>query len=214
MRLLSRALTLLLPLTSFVFAQNWEVGASGGYGLPRDLAVSGQAVTGSTGFKPGYAFGGLLGNDVGRFVGGEIRYTYRKGDLKVSSGSLEATAAGQSHALHYDVLIHATPRRAAVRPFFAVGAGVKLFRGSGAESAFQPLSNLVVLTHTTQAEPLISAGGGVKIAAGKRVLLRLDVRDYATPAPDNLLASPVAGRVKGWMHDFVFMFGVSATFGN
>ncbi len=211
MRLLSRALTLLLPFTSLVVAQNWEVGASGGYGLPRDLSVSGQTSTGSTGFKSGYAFGALLGNDITRMVGGEIRYTYRKSDLKVSSGSVEAAASGQSHALHYDVLIHATPRRSAIRPFLAVGAGVKLFRGTGTERAFQPLSNLVVLTHTTEAQPLISAGGGVKIAVTSRVLFRLDVRDYATPVPDTLLASS-AGRVKGWIHDFVFQFGVSSTF--
>ena len=211
MRLLSRALTLLLPFTSLVVAQNWEVGASGGYGLPRDLSVSGPTSTGSTGFKSGYAFGALLGNHITRMVGGEIRYTYRKSDLKVSSGSVEAAASGQSHALHYDVLIHATPKRSAIRPFLAVGAGVKLFRGTGAEPVFQPLSNLVVLTHTREAQPLISVGGGVKIAVTNRVLFRLDVRDYATPVPDTLLASP-AGRVKGWIHDFVFQFGVSTTF--
>jgi hypothetical protein len=212
MRLLTGILTLAIALPIAGLAQNWEVGASGGYGISRDLNVSGQTITGNTGLKPGYAFGALLGNDVTKRIGGEIRYTYRKDDLKVSSGSVEATARGESHALHYDVLIHATERGSPVRPYLAVGAGARLFRGTGAETAFQPLSNLVVLTHTTQTVPLVSAGAGVKFAISPRVMFRLDARDYATPSPDLLLASPVSGRVHGWIHDVVFLVGISTSF--
>ena len=95
-------------------------------------------------------------------MGGEARYTYQSDDLRVSSGAVKAKASAQSNAFHYDVLIHATSKESSVRPFFAVGAGMKFYRGTGAEPAFQPLSNLVVLTHTNEAQPLISVGGGVK----------------------------------------------------
>ena len=210
MRKLLRVTLLLLPC--LLRAQQWEVGAHGGYGFPRQASVTNGSVSGTTGFAPGFAFGGVLGNQIHSFVGGEVRYTFRSSDLQVKSGGTKATAAGQSHALHYDILIHATAPKSPIRPFAAIGAGVKFYRGTGKEPPFQPLSNLVVLTHTSEAQPLISAGGGVKIAAGKRTLVRLDVRDYVTPLPTSLLATPGSSRAGGWIHDFVFMVGVSTTF--
>jgi len=99
-----------------------------------------------------------------------------------------------------------------VRPFLAAGAGVKVYRGTGAEPAFQPLSNLVVLTHTTEAQALISVGGGVKFSVSKRALFRLDFRDYLTPLPSDLLATPRGSKVSGWMNDFVFLVGISTVF--
>ena len=99
-----------------------------------------------------------------------------------------------------------------VRPFLAAGAGVKFYQGTGAEPAFQPLSNLVVLSHTTEAQPLVSVGGGVKFRVAKHALLRVDFRDYATPLPTNLLAVPGNSKLRGWIHDFVFLAGVSTTF--
>jgi len=212
MRINLKSLTLLFALPALSLCQNWEVGASGGYGFLRDVPVTNGAITGKAGFKSGYAFGALLGSQFNRIVGGEIRYTYRADDLRVSSGSTEATSAGRSHALHYDVLIHAARKESPIRPFLAVGAGVKFYQGTGAEPPFQPLSNLVILTHTSEAQPLISAGGGVKIAVSKRALVRLDVRDYATPLPTSLLATPANSKMSGWIHDFVFLFGVSSSF--
>ena len=119
---------------------------------------------------------------------------------------------GQSHAIHYDVLVHMTSKESRLRPFLAAGAGVKIYRGTGAEVAYQPLSNLVVLTHTQEAQPLISVGGGVKISVSKRALLRLDFRDYLTPVPSSLLAAPPFSKISGWVHDFVFLVGVSTVF--
>jgi hypothetical protein len=188
------------------------VGAAGGYGLYNNKTVTSGSLTGSAGFESGIAAGALLGNQMNRYVGGEARYTFRKDDLKVSSGSTKATAGAQSHAIHYDVLIHAAKADSHVRPFLAAGAGVKWYRGTGAEPVFQPLSRLVVLTHTSEAQPLVSLGGGVKISMSKRSLLRLDFRDYTTPLPNNLLATPATAKIGGWVHDFVFLVGVSSVF--
>jgi hypothetical protein len=212
MKLLSRVALLISPLGCMLFAQNWEVGGTAGYGLYHNVTVTNGTASGSAGFDSGVAFGGLLGNEINRLVGGEVRYTYRSDDLQVSSGSTKAKAAAQSHAVHYDVLIHAASKESPVRPFLAVGAGMKLYRGTGAEPAFQPLSNLVVLSHTNEAQPLISVGGGVKFSMSRRSLFRVDFRDYLTPVPTSLLATPPGSRLSGWMHDFVFLVGVSATF--
>jgi len=211
MRLTLKSLTLLFALPSLSLCQNWEVGAAGGYGFIRDVSVSSGTVTGKAGFGSGYAFGALLGSQFNRIAGGEIRYTYRADDLRVSSGSTTAKAAARSQALHYDVLIHAAPKDSPIRPFLALGGGVKFYQGTGVEPAFQPLNNLVILTHTSEAQPLISVGGGVKFAVTKRTLVRLDVRDYATPLPTSLLAAP-GSKMSGWIHDFVFLVGVSTKF--
>ena len=212
LRMLSRVLIVVMPLASSVFAQSWEVGASGGYGLYNQSNVSSGSVSGSAGFASGLAAGALIGNEMGHWIGGEARYTLRIDDLQVSSGSTKAKATAQSHALHYDVLLHLASKESTVRPFFAVGAGVKFYRGTGAEPSFQPLSNLVVLTHTSEAQPLISLGGGVKFAVSRRMLVRLDARDYATPTPSSLLATPPGSKLSGWTHDIVFLVGVSTIF--
>src|SRR5436305_9475055 len=201
MRMLTKFLISLLPLPCVLFGQQWEFGGSAGYSLPRDLTASTGSLTGKTGFESNVAFGAVFGNQMSRIVGGEARYTYLSGDLKVSSGSTKATAGAVSHAIHYDVLIHAASKESPVRPFLAVGAGVRLYRGTGAEPPFQPLSNLVVLTHTNEAQPLISLGGGVKFSISRRSLLRVDFRDYMTPVPTSLLATPPGSRISGWMHD-------------
>jgi len=193
-------------------AQHWEVGGSGGYSLYSNPEVKRGTVVGKTGFESGPAFGGVFGNDLYRLVGGEVRYTFVKDALMVSSGSTKVTTKGQSHAIHYDVLIHAAPKSAPVRPFLAVGAGVKVFRGTGDEPVFQPLSNLVILTHATQTAPLISAGGGLKFRVAEHAQVRIDFRDYMTPLPDQLLAVLPSGSTSGWVHNFVVLFGVSTLF--
>jgi hypothetical protein len=209
MRLLLRAAILLSPLTFLLSGQTWEFGGSAGYGVSRDVTATTGAVSASAGFQSGFAFGGVLGNQINRWVGGEARYTFLTDDLRVSSGSTKATLGAHSHAIHYDVLLHAASRESKIRPFIAAGAGVKLYRGTGTEQAFQPLSNIVVLTHTNEAQPLVSVGGGVKFAVSRKALVRLDFRDYATPLPSSLLAVPPNAKISGWMHDFVFMIGVS-----
>src|SRR5258708_20331040 len=109
MRILSRLFMLLFPLPCVLLSQHWEVGADGGYGVFRQVPVTNGSASGTAGFDSGAAFGGVFGNQINRLVGGEARYTFRMDDLKVSSGSTKATATRRSHALHYDVLIHATP---------------------------------------------------------------------------------------------------------
>ena len=212
MRSFLKVCLMLSPLSSGLWAQHWEVGGSAGYGLYRDVSVSNGPLSGKAGFQSGVAFGGVFGNETTRLIGGEARYTYRSNDMRVSSGSTKATAGAQSHAVHYDVLVHGASSEASVRPFAAIGAGVKYYRGTGNEVPFQPLSNLVALTRTSEAQPLISAGGGVKFRISPRALVRIDFRDYMTPFPSSLLALPANSRGGGWMHDFVVMVGISGLF--
>jgi hypothetical protein len=55
-------------------------------------------------------------------------------------------------------------------------------------------------------------GAGVKFNIAKSVLLRLEVHDYLTPFPSQLIA-PVAGSsVGGWLNDFVVQAGIGYAF--
>src|SRR5689334_15163318 len=122
MRIFSCLFLLAFPL---VAAESWEIGASGGYGVYRNVNVASGNLSGKAGFASGYAFGALLGSQLNRWIGGEIRYTYSANNLQVSSGSTKATATAMSHAIHYDVLLHAATKESLVRPFLAAGAGMK-----------------------------------------------------------------------------------------
>lgn len=211
-RSLLRICLLASPLPCALWCQHWEVGGSAGYGLYHDVAVSNGSLSGKTGFASGVAFGAVIGNETTRHLGGELRYTYRSDDLRVSAGPTTARAGAESHALHYDLLIHGANSEAPARPFLAIGGGIKRYRGTGAEPTFQPLSGLVVLTHTSETEPMISAGGGMKFRLSRRSLLRLDFRDYMTPFPGNVLARRANTQTSGWVHDFVLMVGISGIF--
>ena len=193
--------------------EHWELGIVGGYGFYKNVKATNEAGEASTGFKSGAAFGVIAGNEMSRWLAGEARYTYRRNDLNVSAGSAGAQFKGESHVLHYDFLFHAAPRTARVRPFLAVGAGAKVYRGTGRETVTQPLINFVALTRTSQLVPMVSLGGGVKIQLSRSLILRLEARDFVSPFPDQVIAPVPRTQVKGWLHDIVPMVGLSFTFG-
>ena len=210
----SRAALAAISITIPGFAaEGWEVGVSGGYGIYNDVTVTNASGQASTGFKSGPAFGVVAGNEMSRWLAGEARYTYRRNDMFVSSGSAEAQFKGESHIIHYDFLFHSAPRTARVRAFFAAGAGVKYYRGTGNERAVQPLSNFVALSKTSQIVPVISFGGGVKFQISPTLLFRVDVRDYTGPFPDEVIAPVPGAQLKGWLHDIVPTAGLSWVWG-
>jgi len=194
------------------FAENYEFAVFGGGSFTTKKTVSSTAGTADAGFKPGFAAGVALGNNMYNLIGGELRYTYQKHDLKLESSSTKVTFGGESHSVHYDLLIHGAPKGSRVRPYVAGGGGVKFFRGTGKEALVQPLGNIAILTHTHQIEGLISVGGGVKFEFSKSAMLRLDVHDYISPVPQDIIAPVPPGKISGWLHNFVPTVGVSFTF--
>ncbi len=129
-----------MGLASIASAQEWEIGGMGGAGFMNGMSVTSLGASGTTGFASGGAFGAFVGSNLYPKLSGEIRYLYQMDDLKVSGGGTSATFAGVSHAISYDFVYHPMKRRSKAQPFVAAGAGVKIFRGTGKEQAFQPLS--------------------------------------------------------------------------
>jgi hypothetical protein len=202
----------LLTASSTALAQKWEVGGAGGYGFYTKKTVTAGSATGETGFENGFAASAWLGNDMHQHIGGEFRYDYRQGDLMVSSGGTKATFGGEAHAIHYDLLIHATSRESKVRPFAAIGAGIKVYRGTGKTQVFQPNSNLVLLSPVTETKGMGSVGGGVKFHLSNSIVFRVEVRDYITAIPKQVLAPSLGAKFSGVIHDIVPTFGIAAMF--
>jgi hypothetical protein len=192
-------------------AQQWEVGVSGGGTFYLNKSVSGKA-SGTAGFAPGWAAGGWLGHNSSGRYGGELHYQFQKTNLQTKAGGQSATFGGQSHVVHYDIVIHSNSREDAVRPFVAIGGGMKGYMGTGRESAFQPLSNVAILSKTQQWQPMLSFGAGVKWQISGRTMLRAEVRDFVTPFPKDVVLPAPGNKISGWIHDLVPTIGLSYLF--
>ena len=109
----------LMAVAPSAMAQKWEFGGGvgGSFYLSRDVTNGSTAA--SAKLKTNVASGVWLGENLGNKWGGEVRYDYQRGDLQLKSGGASASFSGETHALHYDILWHATPRGAKVRPFLA-----------------------------------------------------------------------------------------------
>jgi hypothetical protein len=213
MRILARSLFMLAAAAAGCFAQQWELGFNGGGSLVRGLPVATSTSTATAGFQSGGAFGAFLGQNLYRYIGGEIRYDYIMSDLKIKSGGTEATFTGVTHAVHYDVILHTAASDRPTQFFVAFGGGMKVFRGTGREAAYQPLSQFVYLTKTQSIKPMLSVGGGMKYRISRRAFLRTEVRDYITPFPEEVITPAPGAKITGHaLHNFVPMVGLSFEF--
>jgi hypothetical protein len=182
-------------------AQHWEVDGVVGGGAYGSADLANRYGRASAGLAPGALFGASLVQHYYRYVSGEIRWAFQRSDLKVASGAETVKFRGSTHAIHYDWLFHARPREAPLRPFLAAGAGFKQFRGTGAESAYQPLGQFALLTRTQEWQPLITLGGGVRVRLSRRFWLTGELRDYLTPFPKKVIAPVGGARLDRWLHD-------------
>lgn len=193
-------------------AQKWEAGGGVGGSFYTTQTFTNAVSKADAGLSNGLAVSAWLGNNSSSLIGGELRYDFEKTDLKLSSSGASASFAAHTNAIHYDFLLHFTPRGSSVRPFVAAGAGIKVFTGTGTETPVQALSNIGFLTRTSEFKGLVSAGGGVKFNLGRVAQLRLDLHDYLTPFPKNVIAPATGAKVGGWLQDFVAMAGLSFVF--
>ena len=195
------------------FAQKWEVGLGAGGSFLTSETITNPAGNADATRDPGLAVSAWLDNTIGSgLFGGELRYDYERGDLKLSSGGTTVKFGSQSNAVHYDFLYNFTSSESAVRPYVLAGGGVKWYSGTGTEQVYQPLSNIAVFSDVRDMRALVSVGAGVKFNIAKSTLLRLEVHDYLTPFPNTLIAPMQGSSVGGWFQDFVVSAGISFGF--
>jgi hypothetical protein len=207
MKVFGRIILASAALATASFAQQWEFGGVAGGGFLSTTNVSNTLGSATAGFQSGAAFGAFIGFNSYRHLGGEIHYNYLQGDLKLSSGGSTASFGGQSHVIHYDVILHTNNNNKA-QLFLAIGGGMKLFRGTGVEAAYQPLSQFGYFTKEQVVKPMADAGVGVKIALSRRAYLRMEFRDYITAFPKEVITPPAGTKYGTLLHDFVPMVGL------
>ncbi len=187
-------------------AQRWELGIGAGGGIySSEIVTNRRGDTAEAGFSAGPLLTVHLGQTTRGAWGGEIRYTWQRNALRLENGSTTATLAGQSHAIHYDVLYHFARPESKVRPYAAGGAGAKYFEGTGTEVAIQPLNQFAFLTRTGEWQPLVTVAGGIKIQASRRIQIRLEARDWMTPVPRQILTPAPGATLGGWLHDLAVL---------
>lgn len=164
------------------------------------------------GFNPGYGASAWIGHHMYPKISGEIRYDYLRNEMKLDGSGASATFGGESHAVHYDIHYHFADSSSRVRPFVLGGGGFKMFRGTGEERAFQPLSQIAVLTRTTELTGLLTFGVGVKMQLSDRILLRIEFRDNFTRFPKKVIAPNRGSGGDGWVHNFLPSAGLSVLF--
>jgi hypothetical protein len=194
-------------------AQSWEFGGGVGGGFYPSQTVSGAAGSASANLATNIAGSAWVDNSGAGHWGGELRYDYQIGALQLNGGGTFASFAAYSQAFHYDVLWYPSRNGSRIRPFLAAGAGVKIYKGTGARAAYQPLNQVALLTQAQDLTPMASVGGGVKIQLAARVSLRIELHDYLTPFPKQVITPNAGEKVSGWgwMQDFVPMVGISYT---
>ena len=199
----------LAALAASCFGQQWEFGGMGGAGFLSNVNVSSPAGSATAGFQTGGAVGGFIGQNLYSHLSGELRYAYLQNDLHIQSGGTNATFTGSAHVLHYDILWHTNRKGSRMQAFVAVGGGLKIFRGTGAEEAYQPNYQFGYMTKTQQLKPMADVGAGLRFELRPRLVLRTEFRDYITAFPNQVIAPAPGAKYGSILNDFVPMVGVS-----
>jgi hypothetical protein len=194
------------------WAQKWEVGGGVGGGFFPSVDVTNGSRSASAKIQTNLIGSAWLSNNgLGKW-GGELRYDYQVGDLQLSQGGTQASFAARSQSVHYDILWHFTSTEATVRPFVAVGGGVRFYNGTGNEVVFQPLSNFALLTKDQDLTALASVGAGIKVKIAPRLQLRVELHDYITPFPKQVITPNVGSKVGAILQDIVPSAGLGYLF--
>jgi len=209
---LLRCLALAILLSYSCPAQRWEIGGLGGFAWYQNATITNPTGSVEAGFTPKGAMGVVFGENMQKYIGGEVRWMLIFGQPLLRMDGIQANARGYTNLVSYDLLIHTAREKAKIRPFFAAGAGIKVYSATDRINLLQPLQGFAVLRRVNQTEPLISVGGGLKYGVHRHVQLRVEFRTYMTPTPDELFRRTLDSTIHGWVYNFVPTVGLSYLF--
>jgi len=209
MKTIQLSVLLLAAAGTTCFAQQWEFGGGGGGSFLPGVGVSSSVGSATAGFQPGFAAGAFIGQNLYRHLSGELHYGFQQSNLRLQSGGTEATFSGVSHVVHYDMVYHTNRKGSRTQYFAAVGGGMKLFRGTGTEQSYQPLSQFGYFTKTQTVKPMGTFGAGMRYSLSPRINLRTEFRDYITMFPKQLITPAPGTKYGSLLHDFVPMVTIS-----
>ena len=200
-------LTLMFAATA-AFAQQWEFGGVGGGSFLSTVSAAAPIGSATAGFANGASFGAFFGQNLYKHLSGEVRYEYLQSNLSLSSGGQTASFTGNAHAIHYDLIYHTSRKNSPVQFFAAVGGGMKIYRGTGTEAAYQALSQYGYFTKTQVLKPMVDAGVGFTYQMKPHLFLRAEVRDFITAFPTQVLTPPQGVKYGSILQNIVPMVGI------
>ena len=195
-----------------VFGQQYEIGATVGYGFYRNGTIFSDSGTVQAGIRNRFAAGVVLGDEFSDYAAAEFRYLYHDGHPFLQGSGVKADIQGQSDALTVDLLFHFKKREERWRPFVAGGVGGKDYVVAGPEPFPQPIPQIALLTTNDVWKVVFSVGGGVKFRPVPHVVLRAEFRDYLTTFPRQQIVPAPHNTARGVFQQFTPLFGVSYTF--
>ncbi len=195
------------------FAQpEWQFGGSIGYGAYRNASIYAPDGKLRAGVRNRFAAGFWVTEDSFEHISGELRYTYQDGDPFLAAGGTQTNVQGQSHAAHYDVLVHLRRLGSRVRPYLSFGAGVKVYRVTGPPNPSAPFASIGSLTGRDEAKFVAVPGAGVIVRVRPGLVMRFDLRDYITGFPKHLIAPVPLATARGFLQQITPLVSVGYSF--
>ena len=165
------------------FAQQYEIGATIGYGIYPSSTIFSSSATAEAGIRNRFAAGIFLADEFSKYVSAEFDYLYHDGHPFLKTPGVNTDIQGNSDALTVGLLFHFKPREHRWRPFLAGGAGAKEYVIAGPAPFPQPIPQIASLTTNDVWKVVFSVGGGVKFRLIPHMILRAEFRDYITTFP-------------------------------
>lgn len=205
-------------LLAIVFAistwaqEQYEVGATFGYGAYRDGSIYSAEGTANAGIRNRFAAGILLADQFSEFVSAEFDYLYHDGHPYLQYPGVKADIQGNSDALTCGLLFHFKPRQHRWRPFVAGATGAKEYVIAGPAPFPQPIPQIASLTTNDVWKVVFSVGGGLKFKVFPHMEIRAEFRDYLTTFPRQEIVPAPHNTARGIFEQFTPLFGVSYRF--
>jgi hypothetical protein len=86
---------------------------------------------------------------------------------------------------------------------------MKIFRGTGAQQAYQPNYQFGYMTNTQQLKPMADAGAGLRFELRPGLYMRTEFRDYITAFPTQIIAPAPGAKYGKILNDIVPTVGLS-----
>ncbi len=194
------------------FAQQYEIGATVGYGIYRDGTIYSASGTADAGIRNRFVAGVFLADQFSNYVSAEFNYLYHDGHPFLQAPGVKSDIQGNSDALTCGLLFHFKPRDHRFRPFLAGSTGAKEYVIAGPEPFPQAIPQIASLTTNDVWKVVFSVGGGVKVRLIPHMVLRAEFRDYLTTFPRQEIVPAIHNTARGIFEQLTPLFGVSYTF--
>ncbi|MEO7649640.1 MAG: outer membrane beta-barrel protein [Bryobacteraceae bacterium] len=172
------ALLLLCAFATVAPAQVGEISLSFGRSLFKNNKLGTElGSTANYQIRDGFHMAARMTLNTKRFVGHEFGYAYNRSHLGLGGARVDDDISVPVHQGFYNFLVYGTPEGSRIRPFAAGGGHFSSFYPPGASVSY---GNGITKFG-------VNYGAGVKVKVTPIFNFRVDIRDYLTPKPFDLV---------------------------